>query len=520
MTTRRIHVWSSVVGIVSAIVTLGIAEVMALLLAPASSPVLAVGSFIVDIVPPWVKDLTIAWFGTADKLVLLIAIGILLLVLAIAVGLLEHRKQPWGAVALTAVGVVALIAVTTREQATVWWAVPTVVGVVGGVVALRLAMTTLRAWITAASVDRRSSLGERAVSVTRRRFLASAGATAAGAILVGVAARVVNLTTTTANAIRANLSLPKPATAALPIPAGASLGVPGLAPLVTPNDDFYRIDTALQVPVIDASEWRLRISGMVDQEIEIGFDELLSLPLTETVITLMCVSNEVGGDLIGNAVWLGYPIRELLKRASPKRGADMVLSRSHDGWTASTPLDVLLDADRTSILAVGMNGEPLPLEHGFPVRMVVPGLYGYVSATKWVVELVVTRFADETAYWTDRGWSPRGPVKTSSRIDVPRRNQTVAAGTVAVAGVAWAQHTGITAVEVRVDNGEWAEAKLADAISIDTWRQWIYEWDATPGDHVIEVRATDASGKTQKEQRVPVVPDGAEGYHGISVQVS
>jgi len=512
--------WAAIVGVVSAMATLAVAEVAALLLAPASSPVLAVGSFIIDIAPPWVKDLTIAWFGTADKLVLLVSIGILLLVLAAAIGLLEYSRPPWGAVGLALVGVVAIVAVTTRAQASAVWAAPTLLGAVAGVAVLRLAMPALRAWVAAEGAERKTSLGERRASVTRRRFLASLTATAGGALLIGVGARAMNATTAAVNTVRAKLSLPAAAKAAPPIPDGASLGVPGLEPIVTPNADFYRIDTALQVPVIDASAWRLRITGMVERELEVTFDELLALPLQESVITLMCVSNEVGGDLIGNAVWLGYPVRDLLRKASPRPGADMVLSRSHDGWTASTPLDVLLDEGRDCLLAVGMNGEPLPLEHGFPARMVVPGLYGYVSATKWVVELRLTRFADETAYWTDRGWSARGPVKTSSRIDVPRPGARIGVGTTAVAGVAWAQHTGISAVEVRIDGGGWAPATLADAISADTWRQWVYQWDAASGDHRIEVRATDATGATQSGTPVPVVPDGAEGYHAVDVRVN
>ena len=305
-----------------------------------------------------------------------------------------------------------------------------------------------------------------------------------------------------------------------PIPTGADLGIQGVAPLVSSNEEFYRIDTALQVPVINADDWTLKITGMVENEIEITFAELLALPLIETYVTLMCVSNEVGGYLTGNAKWLGYPIRDLLARAKPKSGADVVLSTSQDGFTATTPLEVLQDTGRNSLLAVGMNGEALPLEHGYPVRMVVPGLYGYVSATKWVVELKVSTFEQESAYWTDRGWSARGPVKTSSRIDVPSFGESLQPGKVAIAGVAWAQHVGIERVEVRVDTEPWQEATLAEAISADTWRQWFIEWDATSGDHTLEVRATDATGFTQTEKRVDVVPDGAEGWHTIQVRVA
>ena len=318
--------------------------------------------------------------------------------------------------------------------------------------------------------------------------------------------------------MRETITLPRSTNTAR-IPAGAELDVDGITPIVTPNAEFYRIDTALAVPAVDPAGWSLRIHGMVEQEVALTWDELLALPLEESVTTLACVSNEVGGGLIGNAVWLGYPIRELLARAAPSADADMVLSRSIDGFTASTPLAVLED-ERDAILAVGMNGEPLPPEHGFPVRMVVPGLYGYVSATKWVVDLEVTRFDAASAYWTGRGWSARGPVKLSSRIDVPRSGQPLTAGPVTVAGVAWHQHVGIEAVDVQVDDGPWRPAELATAISIDTWVQWRYEWDASPGSHTLRVRATGADGEVQTSKRQGVVPDGATGLHERSVSVS
>jgi DMSO/TMAO reductase YedYZ molybdopterin-dependent catalytic subunit len=539
MTRRRQALWAGIAGIVAALATLAVAEVAARLVAPASSPVLAVGSLVIDIVPGWLKTLVIDLFGTGDKAALLVTLGVAVLGLAIVAGIAEYRRPPWGIAVLVAVGAVATVAVSTRAGSTALWAVPTVAGMVAGVVVLRLAVDRLHAWAASAATGGSATPENPAATaaapplaastsgpespranIDRRGFFVFVGATAAVAVIAGLSARAMNAASVAVTAVRRAIRLPAPVAAAPPIPAGAELAVDGITPLVSANDTFYRIDTALQVPSIDASAWKLRITGMVENEIEIGFEELLALPLIEAYVTLMCVSNEVGGQLAGNAKWLGHPIRELLVRARPLAGADMVLSRSIDGFTASTPLDVLLDENRNSILAVGMNDEPLPLEHGFPVRMVVPGLFGYVSATKWVVELKVTRFADDTAYWTDRGWTERGPVKTSSRIDVPRSGSTVPAGTIAVAGVAWAQHTGIDGVEVRIDGGEWTQATLAEAISSDTWRQWVYEWDAASGDHEIEVRATDAAGTTQSGRPVPVVPDGSEGWHRVSVQVS
>ncbi len=557
MTARARTVWAAVVGIVAAGAALATTELLALLLAPASSPVLAVGALAIDLAPPWLKDLMIALFGINDKLVLLLIVGLLVAVLAVIAGLLERRRPPWGAVTVGVVGMVALVAVLTRAEATGLWAVPTAVGFVVGVLVLRLLTARLQVWAeapaappvaaTAAPVASASgrSQGPFAPGVTataappartspartspasrtpadvgRRGFLGMLTATAVGAAVVGLGSRAIASATAMAQRARDAIVLPAAASPAAPLANGTALDVPGITPLVTPNADFYRIDTALQVPAIDASQWRLRVTGLVEQEIEIGWDELAAMPLQESYVTLMCVSNEVGGDLTGNALWLGHPIRDVLAMARPLPEADMVLSRSQDGWTASTPLDVLTDPDRDALLAIGMNGEPLPLEHGFPVRMVVPGLYGFVSATKWVVELKVTRFDADLAYWSTRGWSERGPVKTHSRIDVPRSFSSVGQGTVAVAGIAWAQHTGIERVEVRVDGGPWAPARLADAISIDTWRQWVYEWEATPGSHMLEVRATDTAGMTQRSQQVPVAPDGAEGYHGVVVQVA
>ena len=514
MTSRRRHLLAALVGIVAALVTLAVAEVVALVVSPAASPLAAVGSFVIDIVPPWVKDTAIALFGTNDKAALLVGLGLLVAILAALVGVLELRRPPLGVVGLAVVGLVATITAITRAEATALWALPTVIGMVLGVVVLRVGIRRLSQWIAVPDAASKSA------ALSRRGFIGFAGASAGAAVIAGIAARAVNATSTAVNAVREALSLPAPATAAAPIPAGAELDIEGLYPLVTPNLDFYRIDTAIVVPIVRAADWRLRIIGEVENEIEISFEELLALPLIETYVTLTCVSNEVGGGLIGNAKWMGYPVRELLARAKPKAGADMVMSRSVDGFTAGTPLSVLMEEDRDSILAVSMNGEALPLEHGFPVRMVVPGLYGYVSATKWVTELKLTRFSAETAYWTDRGWSAKGPIKLSSRIDTPKYTSIVTVGaSIAVAGVAWAQHVGVKAVEIRVDKGEWMPATLATPISDDTWVQWSTSWTPTEEKvYLIEVRATDADGKVQSSDRVQPAPNGSEGWHAITIE--
>jgi DMSO/TMAO reductase YedYZ molybdopterin-dependent catalytic subunit len=515
MSTRRATLWSSLVGVLAGIVTLGIAEaVAAIMVLPSGSPLFGVGSFVIDIVPGWFKTAVIALFGTGDKIALFVGLGMLVLLLAIGVGILQYHRPPWGIVALVAIGIAALLAVVSRAEANSLSSVPTLLGVLAGAIVLRLAGDRLHRWAAA------EASGPAPVAVTRRGFLVMFGATAAGALVIGLGARAINAGTAAVNTVREAIGLPAPTTPAPPIPAGASLDVPGITPLISPNRTFYRIDTALQVPVVDVRTWKLLVTGMVEREVSLTFDELLALPLTEHTVTLMCVSNEVGGNLVGTATWLGYPIRSLLAKAGPLPGADMVLSTSIDGFTAGSPLDVLLEEDRESLLAVGMNGVPLPIEHGFPARLVVPGLYGYVSATKWVTELKVTTFAKDQGYWTPRGWSALGPVKTASRIDVPQSGASLSPGRVAVAGVAWAQHRGIEGVEVRIDEGSWQPATLAAAISADTWRQWVFEWDATSGSHTVAVRATGAVADTQRENRLPPAPNGSEGWHTVTVTVA
>lgn len=527
MTVRRVNRFAGLVGLATALITLAGAEVVSLLVAPGSSPLFAVGSFVIDIVPPWVKDAVIQLFGTADKVVLLSALGVLALVLAIGIGILEYHRPRWGVSALILLGLVVAIVSVTRSGASLLWGLPTVIGIALGVVTLQRGMRRLHLFVDAASrgglapdTGEKADEASRRAVVGRRGFFTFVGAVSGAAVIAGFAARTVNAGTAAVTAVREKLKLPAPARPAPAIPAGASLDIPGISPLITAAKDFYRIDTALQVPAIDASKWSLTITGMVENEVTITFAELLALPMTERTITLQCVSNEVGGDLVGNATWLGYPIRELLLRAKPTVGADMVLSRSIDGFTAGTPLSVLQDDKRDSLLAVGMNGKPLPLEHGFPARMVVPGLYGYVSATKWVVELKVTTFANDMGYWTPRGWDALGPIKISSRIDVPAYTATIPAGRTKVAGVAWAQHTGLKAMEVRFDRGPWQPAVLADAISADTWRQWYYDWEATKGVHLIECRATDANGLVQSGRHQAPAPNGSEGWETITVEVA
>lgn len=508
--TGRSRWRSAFAGVAAASAGIGTAEIIAAILSPRSSPIAATGALVIDLSPSWLKETVIGLFGTADKIVIIVAVALAVVILAALSGIVETKAPPWGRVMIAAVGGIGVFAAMTRADSTMLSGLPSIIALI--IAVILLAQLTKRS----RAIDNAKT--EQEHTLERRMFLISAGVAAGLGVVSAIGGRIAATSIQAVDAAKRMFALPVPAVSAAAIPTGASLNIPGIAPLVTPNSSFYRIDTALIVPSIDPEQWSLTITGMVDREITLNFDELLALPLEESYATLACVSNYVGGGLIGNALWLGYPIRKLLAQAGPKAGADMVLSRSVDGFTAGTPLTALTD-DRNAILAVAMNGEPLPPIHGFPVRMVVPGLFGYVSATKWVTELKVTTFAEDAAYWTHRGWSARGPVKLSSRIDTPRNSGQVEAGTVMVAGVAWSQHVGVSRVEVQVDDGAWADAELADAISADTWRQWSFPWKATRGRHTLTVRATDADGMLQTATHADVVPDGATGHHSINVGV-
>ncbi|MEJ5945245.1 molybdopterin-dependent oxidoreductase [Pseudokineococcus basanitobsidens] len=497
---------AALAGVLAAALTLGVAQVLAALLAPTAAPVIAVGDAFVDLTPGWLKDFAIDTFGTNDKTALLVGIGLVLAVLAVAAGVLGRVQRRLGDAVVIVLGGVGAVAAGTRPDAGALAPLPSLLGAVAGLVALHLLLDRLPA---------RGARGPQGSS--RRGFLTAAGITGVAAVASFVGGRALGAASRGVASARSALRVPAPATTAPPVPEAVDVGVDGVEPWQTPNEEFYRIDTALTVPQVDPSTWTLKIHGMVEEEVEIDFAELTSGELLETWVTLTCVSNQVGGRLISNARWVGLPIRELLARARPTGGADMVLSTSADGWTASTPLEALTDDDVDAILAVQMNGEPLPTEHGFPVRMVVPGLYGFVSATKWVVDLEVTTYAAKTAYWTDRGWSERGPIKTASRIEVPTPLERQPVGDAVAAGTAWAQGRGIAKVEVQVDDGEWQEAELAASYNDQTWVQWRFGYQLTEGSHSLTVRATDSTGMTQREERVDPIPDGAEGWHSITV---
>ncbi|UUU36604.1 molybdopterin-dependent oxidoreductase [Streptomyces sp. CA-210063] len=501
-----------------------------------------------DAAPTPVKEFAVTVFYTYDKLVLQAGIVLVLAVFAAFIGVLAMRRLGYGLAGVAVFGVIGVLASATRPSATWAYPLPTVAGALTAAGLLVLLRRTLPRPAAASAQDlgndtgpdtdvtaqegptpvqgARSPSSDADISVNvdgarrppgRRRFLVLAGGAMGAAVAAVPGGR--QIWAQRVAAARAAVVLPSPSSPAPPLPAKVSVGVPGVEPFVTRTADFYRIDTALTVPQMEPQDWRLRIHGRVKRPLTLTYEQLLARPMVERYITLACVSNEVGGELVGNARWLGVPIKDLLDEVEPDDGADQVVSRSVDGYTAGTPTAALRDG-RNALLAVGMNGEPLPVEHGFPVRMVVPGLYGYVSATKWLTELELSRFSDFSAYWVRRDYAALAPVKTQSRIDTPTAGKRLEQGMVMVAGVAWAQHRGVSAVEVRVDDGPWQQAQLAAVPSVDTWRQWSWPWQATPGKHRLQVRATDNTGQVQTGQAHKPLPDGATGWHTMKVTVT
>jgi DMSO/TMAO reductase YedYZ molybdopterin-dependent catalytic subunit len=499
-------------GVAAAAVALGLTQLLAVAFGPQADARTAVGSAVIDLTPGPVKEWAIQTFGMADKLVLSVLVLAVIAVIAAVGASLETRRVPVGSSAIVAAGIAGCAAVLSRAGATPADIVPTLVGTACGVVLLRL-LTSGRFIDEPDTADTGDSPDR-----GRRLSLVTLGFLGVGAVS-GVGGVVLSRLLSSVAGDRDAFALPGVDVGAPPVPPTVQPKGVALPSFVTTNADFYRIDTALTVPQLSRSDWQLKIHGMVDREITYRFEDLERFDVVEKLVTLTCVSNPVGGELIGNASWTGYRVRDLLAEAGVHKEADMVLSMSIDGFTAGTPVEVLTD-NRDSLLAIGMNGEPLPTEHGYPARLVVPGLYGYVSATKWVVDLELTRFDRAEAYWTRLGWSPRGPIKTQSRVDVPRSGQDVARGPVTFGGVAWAQNRGVRAVEVRIDDGDWQPAELGASYSNETWRLWSFGWQATePGLHTITVRATDNTGAVQTSEPADVVPDGATGWHTVSFAV-
>lgn len=512
MSTSR-GAWS-VAGLVAGFAGLATSYCLAMVSTLRDAPVVAVAEGVIRLTPGPVVERAIKILGHNDKPFLMLVILVLCGVLFAWAGRLARRTWWAPVIVYGALAAVGGVAVSAQRGASTLDLLPVALGFATWLVCLSLLTEPLRRHELARA---EAEPGMTAADPghpdhTRRTFLLRAGLMAGIGVGLVAVGRVVGAGRRHVEETRRLLRLPG---VTLPqVPKGVRVDVPGMTSWATPNDEFYRIDTAFAVPTIEPANWELRIHGMVDREVVINYQQLIARTPTQSWITLNCVSNEVGGNLIGNAWWSGVRIADLLREAGVQPGADAVLQTSDDGWTCGTPLSTLTD-DRDAMLAVAMNGEPLPIDHGFPVRTIVPGLYGYVSACKWVVEMKVTRFADISAYWTDRDWSELGPVKIASRIDVPGNGGEIVAGGAPVAGVAWHQHTGIRGVEISVDDGEWQPATLAEVPSTDTWVQWVANVDVEPGDHTLSVRAIGADGEVQTGEEVDPVPDGATGWHRI-----
>ena len=516
-TARRIDWRHALVGAAAAAGALGASELLAGLLPGGSSLVAAVGQVAIDLQPPGAKDVVVSLFGTNDKLVLelfVVAVGLLI---GAWLGLLARRRFELGAAGFAVFGVIGFAAALGDPVAN------------PGDVAVEAAASVgvglwLLDWLPRSAQIRIRDGAEGSVAAqmpdwSRRSFLVRAAGVGVAATFGGLAGRALLDRQRVAPA-GAGSALPPPAETAPPLAAGTDLSpsIPGLTPIVMPNDRFYRIDTSLLTPVVDTAGWALRVHGMVDRETVLTWEELIGQPMFEQYVTISCVSNEVGGRLVGNAKWTGVRLRDVLEMAGVQAGATQLVGRSVDGWTAGMPTAWVMDPSREPMIALKMNDEPLPPAHGFPARLIVPGLYGYVSATKWLKELELTTLEAFDGYWVPLGWAKEAPILTQSRIDTPRGGQ-VAAGQVPIAGIAWAPDRGISKVEIGVD-GAWNEARLSTPISDATWVQWVFDWTATPGQHTVQVRATDGTGQLQTQTPSPPAPDGARGWDSASFNVA
>jgi DMSO/TMAO reductase YedYZ molybdopterin-dependent catalytic subunit len=506
-------------GLIAAGAGLGLGEAVAAWVRPEASPIVVVGNRFIELSPQWLTEWAKRNFGTDDKLFLKIGIFVVIGLFAAAVGWRASRRLRDGLI-----GVALFTAAAAYCSASVAAAHANDItpSIIAGIVAAFVLVVLIDAVTGERHLRPRATGGGTGAEGTdRRRFLSASAASVALAALAGFGGRKIQHLRFDASRSRAKVVLPPVAPAAgEPLPAGTDLGRSPV-PYVTPNGDFYRIDTTFTIPQVTAEDWKLTINGMVDHPVEISYAELTAMATVERWITLACVSNYVGDHLVGNALWRGTLLKPILERAGIRSGADQLVCRSVDGMTIGTPVAAVMDG-RDAMLAVGMNGVPLPVAHGFPVRMVVPGLYGYVSACKWITEIEVTTFDRYDAYWVQRGWVQQCPIVLSSRIDTPASGKKVKVGDVLmIAGVAWHQHTGIGKVEVQVDDGDWQPARLGTVPSVDTWRQWVLPWTVSgTGQHHIRVRAVDPDGAPQSTVDRDPLPGAATGLHTISVYAS
>jgi DMSO/TMAO reductase YedYZ molybdopterin-dependent catalytic subunit len=530
---RGRRAFAALAGLLAAGVALGAAELAAAAIGPSSSPVVAVGDAAITLTPEPVKSFAIRTFGEDDKIALVVGTLIVIALYALVVGLAGLRSRRLGAAGIAVFGLVGFVAAVTRPAGGLLDGLPSVVGAVAGVLALLALLAPLQVPAVAPAASPaapprdgvagrlRELLGagdRKGTGMDRRRFFLTSGAALGVAAVAGGGGRLL-LQRFDVAGDRADLVLPRPASPAAALPAGADLArdVEGLTPLFTPNREFYRVDTALAVPQIRPADYRLTLTGMFDSPRSYTLTDLLGRDdVIERDITLSCVSNEVGGRLAGTARWLGVPLGALLRENGVRAGSTQLVCRSSDGMTIGAPTRAALEVE-DAMLAFGMNGEPLPVEHGFPVRMLIPGLYGYVSACKWITGIDATTFEAFDPYWVERDWVAEAPIKVFSRIDTPAPLRAFPAGRRPIAGVAWAQTRGIARVEVRIDDADWVDAELSPQVDADLWRQWVLPHDFAPGQHSVTVRATDGEGQTQTEERTRPFPSGATGWHTVQV---
>lgn len=502
------RVAAAIAGLIAGGAGIALAELVAGVLPGAPSVVTSVGSLIISLQPPGAKQLVVDLFGTGDKLVLSVVVLVIALLITGLLGIVGRSRPTLGEWGFVAFGALGLYAALQDAQ------VDPLLATIAAVATVVVAIVVLRRLLDAAA---RPEPGAEMPDWSRRRFIGTSLTVAGVAALGGGLGRVL---LEREHAQRASLPpLPAPVASAGTPAAAASLDIAGITPIVMSNHDFYRIDTQLLTPRLDASTWSMAVSGMVDRPLTLSYEQLLAMPQFEQYVTIACVSNEIGGDLVGNARWSGVRLVDVLARAGVQAGATQLVGRAFDGWTAGFPTSWLEVAGRDAMIAVGMNGEALPPQHGFPARLIVPGLFGYVSNTKWLTEIELTTLEAFDAYWIRLGWAKEGPILTQSRIDTPRGGSSPGSGTVPVAGVAWAPKRGISKVEVQVDDGPWNAAELSQAISDATWVQFVHRWPATPGSHVLRVRATDGTGTLQSAEVTRPAPDGARGYHTVRVNI-
>lgn len=509
------RVAAAIAGLLAGAAGLGLAELAAGVLPGAPSPISEIGTFLIAHQPPGAEQVVVSVLGKNDKLALNLVVGLAALLLSAGLGLLARPgTQPRFGLALGGFGVLGLLALGASLGDPLADGTLAVLAACVSMLVTWWVLSTLLRIAAASGAPKAAEMPD----WSRRRFMG----TSLGIGLAAVAGTTVGrvLLDTRARQIADIGPVPAPVATASPLPAGATLDIAGITPLVVPNADFYRIDTQLLTPHLDVASWQLRVTGMVDHPLTFNYEQLLAMPLHEEYVTIQCVSNEVGGDLVGNTLWRGVSLREVLDQAGIQPGATQIVGRAFDGWTAGFPTDWLTGSDREALIAVAMNGEALPPAHGYPARLIVPGLYGYVSATKWLTEIELTTWEAFDGYWVPLGWAKQGPIKTASRIDTPRGGSSVGAGTVPVAGVAWAPDRGVSKVELQVDDDPWQSAELSTPISNATWVQWVVRWQATSGSHRLRVRATDGKGAVQVEEPHQPAPDGATGFHTIAVQVS